>query len=160
MIKLTGIGAFEACWRSLKTMYSINPHESQMLMQSMGRLVDNYASQSEIASELPLPLRKLFNLLVQSYLEGYWIEDETSSLDAIACSRVSESGASESGIAEPGIAEPSVSEPGVSEPVHLGAACSLFPARVAATQRRQRRTIQPTAASEADTCIIFIPSSS
>lgn len=160
MIKLTGIGAFEACWRSLKAMYSINPHESQMLMQSMGRLVDNYASQSEIASELPLPLRKLFNLLVQSYLEGYWIEDEAPSLDVIACSKDSESGASESGASECGVSELGVSGLGVSKPVHLGAACSLFPARVAATQRSQHQTIQPTAASEADTCIIFIPSSS
>jgi hypothetical protein len=142
MVKLTGIGAFEACWQSLKAMYSIDPGESQLLMQSMSRLVDNYASQSEIASELSLPLQKLFNLLVQSYLEGYWIEDETSSLEDCAESNASES-------------VPYYTHRSSRHPSSSGPACYLSPAMAAADQHRQRQRIEPTVNSEADTYFVI-----
>ncbi len=141
MVKLTGIGAFEACWQSLKAMYSIDPDESQLLMQSMGRLVDNYASQSEIASELSLPLQKLFNLLVQSYLEGYWIEDKTALLKDR-----SEPNASESA--------PHSTHRFGRHSSSLGSSCPLSPAMVAAAQRRQHQKIEPTVNSEADTYFV------
>ena len=74
MIMLTGIKAFEARWQSLKATHPTSASDHRLLMQSMGRLVDNYASQTEIASELPVVLRGLFECLVDAYLNGYWIE--------------------------------------------------------------------------------------
>lgn len=78
MMMLTGIKAFEACWQSLKSSYATSLSENRLLMQSMGRLVDNYATQEEIAGELPLVLRGLFVRLVDAYLNGYWREDAES----------------------------------------------------------------------------------
>lgn len=74
MIMLTGIKAFEARWQSLKTAHPTSDRDNHLLMQSMGRLVDNYASQAEIAAELPAVLRGLFECLVDAYLNGYWVE--------------------------------------------------------------------------------------
>ena len=54
MIMLTGINAFEARWQSLKDHYPTSAAENRLLMQSMGRLVDNYATQEELLDELPL----------------------------------------------------------------------------------------------------------
>lgn len=76
MIMLTGIKAFEARWQSLKAVHLTAPHENHLLMQSMGRLVDNYASQSEISAGLPFTLQGLFDSLVDAYLNGYWVEGE------------------------------------------------------------------------------------
>lgn len=70
MVMLTGIKAFEACWQSLKTDYPTDCVENRLLMQSMGRLVDNYATQDEIARALPAGLRELFDRLVEAYLQG------------------------------------------------------------------------------------------
>ncbi|MEL6899921.1 MAG: hypothetical protein AAFP07_03135 [Cyanobacteria bacterium J06606_4] len=75
MIMLTGIKAFEARWQSLKSAHPTNASENHLLMQSMGRLVDNYASQEEIAAELPASLRGLFARLVDAYLNGHWTDD-------------------------------------------------------------------------------------
>ena len=75
MTMLTGIKAFEARWQSLKDSYIMTLSESRLLMQSMGRLVDNYATQEEITSELPYVLQGLFSRLVDAYLNGYWLED-------------------------------------------------------------------------------------
>lgn len=79
MAKLTGIKAFEARWQSLKTAHPTAPHENHLLMQSMGRLVDNYASQSEISAGLPFALQGVFHSLVDAYLNGYWIDGEEPS---------------------------------------------------------------------------------
>lgn len=81
----------------------------------MGRLVDNYASQAEIAAELPGILQDLFNRLVDAYLNGYWLE---------------------------GIEEESFVKP------------VMTPAMAEAVQRRQRKKVKPTVASEAATYII------
>lgn len=75
MMMLTGIKAFEACWQSLESSYAPSLTENRLLMQAMGRLVDNYATQEEIACELPVALRGLFVQLVDAYLHGYWLED-------------------------------------------------------------------------------------
>ncbi|MEL6261504.1 MAG: hypothetical protein AAFR12_10595 [Cyanobacteria bacterium J06626_6] len=75
MIMLTGIKAFETRWQSLKSVHPTNASENHLLMQSMGRLVDNYATQEEIAAELPAPLRGLFARLVDAYLNGHWTDD-------------------------------------------------------------------------------------
>ena len=114
MIRLTGIKAFEARWQSLKTTHPTNSKENHLLMQSMGRLVDNYASKDEIAAELPIVLRGLFERLVDAYLNGYWIEGTEA-----------------------------------NEPTLV-----MSPAMLAAKQRRQRKVLKPTAASEASTYII------
>lgn len=82
MMMLAGIKAFEACWQSLKSSYATSLSENRLLMQSMGRLVDNYATQEEIACELPLVLRGLFVRLVDAYLNGYWLEDAESMASA------------------------------------------------------------------------------
>lgn len=74
MQKLTGIKAFEACWQSLKGNYSISAYESRLLMQAMGRLVDNYATQEEIVATLPHSLQELFGHLVNAYLNGFWLK--------------------------------------------------------------------------------------
>ena len=79
MIMLTGIKAFEACWTALRTTNATTSAENHLLMQSMGRLVDNYATQSEISSELPAGLRTIFLSLVDAYLNGYWLEEATAS---------------------------------------------------------------------------------
>ena len=76
MAMLTGIKAFESRWQSLQTKYSIGKSQKQILMQSMGRLVDNYATQEEIEDDLPIALRALFHQLVDAYLNGCWIEDD------------------------------------------------------------------------------------
>lgn len=73
---LTGIKAFEACWQSLKAGTPTDFAENRLLMQSMGRLVDNYATQDEIAQELPAVVKELFDRLVEAYLNGYWLENE------------------------------------------------------------------------------------
>ncbi|NJM99629.1 MAG: hypothetical protein HC800_23030 [Phormidesmis sp. RL_2_1] len=75
MVLLTGIKAFEARWQSLRANDSANAADSRLLMQSMGRLVDNYASQAEISQELPASLQGVFARLVDAYLNGYWLED-------------------------------------------------------------------------------------
>ena len=76
MMMLTGIKAFEACWQSLKAGTPTDFAENRLLMQSMGRLVDNYATQDEIAQELPAVVKELFDRLVEAYLNGYWLENE------------------------------------------------------------------------------------
>lgn len=75
MTMLTGIKAFEARWQSLKDSYIMTLSESRLLMQAMGRLIDNYATQEEIAGELSDVLQGLFSRLVDAYLNGYWLED-------------------------------------------------------------------------------------
>ena len=112
---LTGIKAFEARWQSLKAVHPTTSRENHLLMQSMGRLVDNYASQSEIAAELPAHLQTVFAHLVDAYLNGYWLD-------------------------------------GVEE--SAPAKNQMTPAKMAALQRRQRKTLKPTAASEAATYVI------
>ena len=79
MTMLTGIKAFEARWQSLKDSYVTTLSESRLLMQAMGRLVDNYATQEQIVSELPFGLQGLFLRLVDAYLNGYWAEETESS---------------------------------------------------------------------------------
>lgn len=78
MIMLTGIKAFEARWQSLKDHYPTSPDENRLLMQSMGRLVDNYATQDELLDELPVQLCIIFNRLVDAYLNGVWMEDSSA----------------------------------------------------------------------------------
>lgn len=75
MIMLTGIKAFEARWQLLKGPRT-SAADNHLLMQSMGRLVDNYATQDEIITELPVALQGLFSCLVDAYLNGYWLEDD------------------------------------------------------------------------------------
>ncbi|MEM6597060.1 MAG: hypothetical protein AAF810_21640 [Cyanobacteria bacterium P01_D01_bin.36] len=123
MIKLTGIKAFEARWQSLRVSHPTAPHENHLLMQSMGRLVDNYASQSEIAAGLPFPLQSLFDQLVDAYLNGYWVEDNTSPAASTVMSKRAMTPA-------------------------------MTPAMAESLQRRQRKSIKPTVASEAATYII------
>lgn len=132
MIKLTGIRAVEAQWQSLRAVHPIGDHESRLLMQAMGRLVDNYASQSEISARLYAPLQKVFDRLVQSYLEGYWIEEPASTSISLDFSSVRP-----------------------SNRAHLRNPQALSPAMIAAAQRRSHQKIQPTAASEADTYIAY-----
>ncbi len=74
MIMLTGIKAFEARWQLLKGNHT-SAADNRLLMQAMGRLVDNYATQDEIITELPAALQGLFSRLVDAYLNGYWLED-------------------------------------------------------------------------------------
>lgn len=74
MIMLTGIKAFEARWQLLKGTHT-SAADNRLIMQSMSRLVDNYATQDEIVTELPVALQGLFNRLVDAYLNGYWLED-------------------------------------------------------------------------------------
>lgn len=81
MVMLTGIKAFESHWQSLQTKYPISAVQKKLIMQSMGRLVDNYASQAEIEADLPVALKILFKRLVGAYLNGYWIEDDTQSVE-------------------------------------------------------------------------------
>lgn len=73
MIMLTGIKAFEARWDAIKSRQT--KKDSRLLMQSMGRLVDNYATHEEILEELPASLQGAFNGLVDAYLNGFWLED-------------------------------------------------------------------------------------
>ena len=115
MIMLTGIKAFEARWQSLKAMHPTSQRDNHLLMQAMGRLVDNYATQSEIAVDLPRHLQTVFEHLVDAYLNGYWLD-----------------GAEET----------------------AAASNKMTPAKMAALQRRQRKAMKPTAASEAATYII------
>ncbi|MGB3291394.1 MAG: hypothetical protein WBB01_00210 [Phormidesmis sp.] len=79
MTMLTGIKAFEARWQALRDTYVTTLSESRLLMQAMGRLIDNYATQEEIAGELPFVLQGLFLRLVDAYLNGYWLEDAEQS---------------------------------------------------------------------------------
>lgn len=74
MIMLTGIKAFEARWELLKGTHT-SAADNRSLMQSMSRLVDNYATHDEIIAELPMTLQGLFSHLVDAYLNGYWLED-------------------------------------------------------------------------------------
>ena len=74
MIMLTGIKAFEARWQLLKGTHT-SAADNRLIMQSMSRLVDNYATQDEIVTELPVALQGLFNRLVDAYLNGCWLED-------------------------------------------------------------------------------------
>lgn len=132
MIKLTGIKAFEARWQSLKSLHPTAPHENHLLMQSMGRLVDNYASQSEIAAGLPYALRGLFDKLVDAYLNGHWIEGDPV---LPVLSVVKDRQAKEK------------QEKQMKEK-------QMTPAMAESLQRRKRKQMQPTAASEAATYII------
>jgi hypothetical protein len=77
MAKLTGIKAFEARWQALRSSYGSNTADAQVLMQTMGRLVDNYATHEELLQELPTRLSAMFECLVDAYLNGYWVEDES-----------------------------------------------------------------------------------
>ena len=86
MTMLTGIKAFEARWQSLKDSYVTTLSESRLLMQAMGRLVDNYATQEEIVSELPFGLQGLFLRLVDAYLNGYWPEETETATSSLASS--------------------------------------------------------------------------
>lgn len=81
MVMLTGIKAFESRWRSLRIQYPISAIEQRLIVQSMGRLVDNYATQEEIAADLPIALKILFNRLVDAYLNGDWIEPDGRLVD-------------------------------------------------------------------------------
>lgn len=124
---LTGIKAFEARWQSLKTAHPTSAKDNHLLMQSMGRLVDNYASQAEIAAELPAVLRGLFECLVDAYLNGYWVEGAQAN---------------------------SQSDSRSDSQMRNGAPV-ISPVMLAAKQRRQRKgKQQPTATSEAATYII------
>lgn len=76
MVMLTGMKAFESRWQSLQAQYPTGAAQKQLLMQAMGRLVDNYATQAEIEADLPSALRILFQRLVDAYLNGCWIEAE------------------------------------------------------------------------------------
>lgn len=124
MMKLTGIKAFEARWQSLKGDHTPSASENRLLMQSMGRLVDNYASQEELMNELPETLQGSFNNLVDAYLNGCWVDDE--------------------------IAKPSVRR----LTFHPTTSPAVSPAMLAAQQLRQSRRQQPTPASEAPTYIV------
>lgn len=124
MMKLTGIKAFEARWQSLKGDCSPNAAENRLLMQSMGRLVDNYASKDELINELPETLQGSFNNLVDAYLNGCWVDD------AIAKSSVRKL------------------------TFHTTTSPAVSPARLAAQQLRKNRRQQPTPSSEAPTYIV------
>ena len=76
MVMLTGIKAFESRWQSLQGKYPISKAQKQLLMKSMGRLVDNYATQEEIEADLPDALKILFGRLVDAYLNGCWLTDQ------------------------------------------------------------------------------------
>ncbi len=76
MMMLTGIKAFEARWQSLKSCYATSAADNRLLMQAMGRLVDNYATHEEISEELPVSLQGLFDHLVDAYLNGYWLDTD------------------------------------------------------------------------------------
>jgi len=80
MIMITGIKAFEARWNSIKSKQS--KKDSRLLMQSMGRLVDNYATHEEILEELPNSLQGSFNGLVDAYLNGFWLDEGMNDSDA------------------------------------------------------------------------------
>lgn len=84
MIMLTGIKAFEARWQSIKGTRSAK--DSRLLMQSMGRLVDNYATHEEILEELPDSLQGAFDRLVDAYLNGFWLDDGAESNPAAVLS--------------------------------------------------------------------------
>jgi len=71
---LTGIKAFEFRWQTLQAKYPISAVQKKLIMQSMGRLIDNYATQEEIKENLPAALRILFDRLVDAYLKGCWVE--------------------------------------------------------------------------------------
>jgi hypothetical protein len=71
LIMLKGVKAFEACWTALKQTYPTSKAENTLLVQSMGRFVDHYATQAEIRETLPDALKKLFDRLVDAYLNGY-----------------------------------------------------------------------------------------
>jgi hypothetical protein len=128
MIMLTGTKAFEACWQSIKrsaASTSVNSLDSRLLMQSMGRLVDNYATHEEILQELPLMLRDTFDRLVDAYLNGYWLES-TETAETVKASFSAQA----------------------RKPAEVS------PAMLAAAQLRQRRKMEPTANSEAPTYIV------
>ncbi|MGB3766495.1 MAG: hypothetical protein WA947_08045 [Phormidesmis sp.] len=74
MVMLTGIKAFEFRWQTLQAKYPISAVQKKLIMQSMGRLIDNYATQEEIKENLPAALRILFDRLVDAYLKGCWVE--------------------------------------------------------------------------------------
>ena len=78
MTMLTGIRAFEARWQSIKG--SRSARDSRLLMQAMGRLVDNYATHEEISADLPASLRGVFNRLVDAYLNGFWLDESEGGL--------------------------------------------------------------------------------
>ena len=129
MIMLTGINAFEARWQSLKDHYPTSAAENRLLMQSMGRLVDNYATQEELLDELPARLCLIFNRLVDAYLNGVWMPDS----------------AAES-YAGPGGFGPRTERRAVSRE-------GMTPAMLAA-QKLRRRSTPATESSEADTYIV------
>lgn len=124
MMKLTGIKAFEARWQALKGDCTPSAAENRLLMQSMGRLVDNYASQDELINELPETLQSYFKNLVDAYLNGCWVDDE--------------------------VAKPNVRR----LTFHPATSPTISPAMLAAQQLRKNRRSQPTPASEAQTYIV------
>ncbi len=128
MIMLTGTKAFEACWQSLKSSVASTSADSHLLMQSMGRLVDNYATHDEIIQELPVMLRDAFDQLVDAYLNGYWLESAENATFKKA-----------------------------STPARRSQSAEISPAMLAATQLRSRRKTEPTASSEAATYIVHDP---
>lgn len=122
---LTGIKAFEARWQSLKSSYATSSADNRTLMQAMGRLVDNYATHEEISEDLSDSLSSLFDQLVDAYLNGCWLDD------------VETTGQTTEQTTKQTTERPQVS-----------------PALLAAQQMRQRRKIQPTPASEAETYVV------
>ena len=140
MMKLTGIKAFEACWSDLRESYKTPAADNHLIMQSMGRLVDNYASQEEIEATLPAPLKTVFASLVDAYLNGYWIEDTDS---AIATTIIERRHRQVQAAASKRSEAKSADKPVMS------------PAMLAAAQRKKKKQqLQPTASSEAATYII------
>jgi hypothetical protein len=123
MTMLTGVRAFEACWQSIKA--GTSAAESRLLMQSMGRLVDNYATQTEIAADLPATLQAPFSYLVDAYLNGYWLETQSNR-------------------------QADAEQFAVETPVRP----VISPLTLAAKHLRQRQSLQPTTASEAATYIV------
>lgn len=68
---LKGVKAFEACWSAIKQTYPTSRAENTLLVQSMGRFVDQYATREEIRGGLPEGLKQLFDRLIDAYVEGY-----------------------------------------------------------------------------------------
>jgi hypothetical protein len=128
MIMLTGTKAFEACWQSLQSSVASTSTDSRLLMQAMGRLVDNYATHDELIQELPVMLRDVFDRLVDAYLNGYWLETAENEPFKRASSSARRTETAE-----------------------------VSPAMLAAAQLRQRRKMEPTPTSEAATYIVHDP---
>ncbi|MEL6352450.1 MAG: hypothetical protein AAFR58_11850 [Cyanobacteria bacterium J06627_28] len=139
MMKLTGIKAFEACWTALRESHHTTSADNHLIMQCMGRLVDNYASQAEIEATLPAPLKAVFASLVDAYLNGYWIEDTDSAMATTIIERRHRQ------------VQAAASKRNEVESTDNTV---MSPAMLAAAQRKKKQQLQPTASSEAATYII------